>query len=138
MRHMEPVSRVMTKGVETVQVGQPMSAARKLLSDRPFHHLPVMDGEKPVGMVSNSDIMRLVFNAGNIDAREMDAFLDHTFTLEDAMTRDLVSVQQKDHVRDAAAALATGDRHAVLVLDGEQLAGIVTSTDLIQFLLEQY
>jgi CBS domain-containing protein len=41
-------------------------------------------------------------------------------------------------VRDAAVILSQGGFHSVPVVDGTRLAGIVTSSDLIHYLVEQY
>ena len=65
----------------------------------------------------------------------MDATLDHTVTLEEVMKKDPVSVSAHGSVRDAAEMLANGEFHAVPVVDGKRLVGIVTSTDLIRYLL---
>lgn len=135
MKKREPISHVMSTEVKAVQKGMRISEAYACLKEMPFHHLPVVDGRTPVGMVSSSDLLRLAYGAEGSDERTISAMLDHQFTLEDAMTTDLVTLTESATVRDAAAALADGDSHSVVVVDDKgDLAGIVTTTDLVTFL----
>ncbi len=134
-----PVTHVMTPEPVTIQRGQPISEAYRTLQHAPFHHLPVLDGEVPVGMLSSTDILRLVYDVDGTDDRTLTVMLDHQFTIDDAMTAELVSVPVSATVKDAAEAMRDGTRHSVLVLDGDgHLAGIVTTTNLIEFILENF
>ena len=139
MRKNDPITNLMVTDVTTVQVGQPVSHVRQLFSKNTFHHIPVLDGQTLVGMVSSLDIVKLTFDAYDTDARTMDAVLDQTFKLEDVMTRDLVTVSHKDTVRRAVNLLSDGNFHSLPVVgENDELKGIVTSTDLIKYLMKQY
>jgi CBS domain-containing membrane protein len=138
MRKNDPISNLMIKDVVTIQVGQPVSAARKLLEEKGFHHLPVLDGEKLVGLLSRLDIVKLCFDAYDTDDRTMDVVLDDLFTLDKVMASDLVTIGHKDTVREAVNLLADGTFHALPVVENDSLKGIVTSTDLLQYLMKQY
>jgi CBS domain-containing membrane protein len=139
MKQNEPISKIMSSDLKTVQVGQKLSEARKLLTDEAFNHVPVLDGKKLVGMLSTNALMRLTFDAGNADVRSMDAVLDHQFTIEGVMKKDLITVKPTETVRHAAELLVKGSHQTLSVIgDDNTLAGLVTSTDLIRYLLEQY
>ena len=135
MTKREPIKSVMTSHPTYVQRSQPISQVYDLLDGAPFHHVPVLDGERPVGMVSASDILRLVYDIDGSDDRMLRTMLDHQFTIDDAMSSDLSTLPETATVREAASALADGRRHSVLVIgvDGS-LAGIVTTTDLVRYL----
>lgn len=135
MKPREPITSVMTADPSTVDVSQPLSEVYQLFQDAPFHHLPVMEGDKPVGMVSATDVLKLVYDIESADDRMLSVMLDHQFNIEDAMTTDLRSLPLSASVRDAAEALADGRAHSVLVVDDAgALAGIVTTTDLVRLL----
>ncbi|MEJ2108171.1 MAG: putative nucleotidyltransferase substrate binding domain-containing protein [Acidiferrobacteraceae bacterium] len=53
-----PVRRVMTKDVHTIAADSPAFEALTTMTRLNVHHLPVMDGGKPVGLVSNNDLIR--------------------------------------------------------------------------------
>jgi CBS domain-containing protein len=126
---------VMTTDPVTVDLGQPLSEVYHVLQNSRFHHVPVLDGDRPVGMISSTDVLKLVYDVGGRSDKMLTTMLDHQFTLEDAMTTDLVTLSDSATVHDAAELLAEGRMHSVVVVtpDGS-LAGIVTSTDLVRFL----
>lgn len=51
------------------------------------------------------------------------------------MTKNVLTIQHKDTIYDAALLLSENEFHALPVMDEEELVGIVTTTDLIKFLL---
>jgi CBS domain-containing protein len=136
MKNKPALADVMTKEPETVEIGQPLSEVYTLLQNRRFHHVPVIDDGVPVGLIAATDILRLVYDAeGSTDEKWLRSMLDYQFSIEDAMTVDLVSVQKGASVASVVDHMADGTVHSVIVLaDDGSLAGIVTSTDLIQLL----
>jgi len=50
----------MTRDPETVDVSEPTGQAAAVMIHGGFRHLPVLDGEHPVGIVSIRDLMRVV------------------------------------------------------------------------------
>lgn len=139
MRKNEPITHIMTSEPTTVHTGQKPSEVRALLAEGAFHHVPVVSGERLVGMISSTDMIRLSFASFVGDDRAFDAWLDHTYTIEEIMQRELTTLSTHDAVRDAATVLAHNSFHSLPVVDDAGgLAGIVTSSDLIQYLLDQY
>ncbi len=127
----------MTTNLVTIHEGEPVSKLRKIFDEGSIHHIPVVSGEKLVGIISSSDLLRVSFGElGNQDGRELDAMLDHTYKIIDIMNKNPVTVPAWSTVRDAARILAQGNFHSVPVVDEEKLVGIVTSTDLINYLLD--
>ncbi len=135
MTKREPIKTVMTSEPTYVQRSQPISQVYDLLDGAPFHHVPVLDGDRPVGMVSASDILRLVYDIDGSDDRMLRTMLDHQFNIDDAMTEELRTLATTASVYDAASMLSDGSLHSVLVVDDDgKLVGIVTSTDLVRYL----
>ncbi len=131
----QPITKVMSVDVITVHRGQPLSEVWDILRDNKIHHVPVVDGSKPVGLISATDILKLVYDVDGTDDRMLRAMLNHQFTIDDAMSADLVSLGVNATLQSAAELMSDGSIHSVLVLDAKgELAGIVTSTDLIRYL----
>jgi CBS domain-containing protein len=131
----EPISDVMTTAVVSIDRDQPLSEAYHALHGAPYHHIPVLEGDRPVGMISSTDILKLVYDVEGTNDRMLTSMLDHQFTIDDAMSTELVTLDQRATVHDAAELLSDGSRHSVLVLAGDgTLAGIVTTTDLVRYL----
>ncbi len=131
----EPISTVMTSAIVSIDRDQPLSEAYTALRGASYHHIPVLDGGRPVGMLSSTDILRLVYDIDGSNDKMLTSMLDHQFTIDDAMSSDLTSLPETATVRDAAAALSDGARHSVLVIGvDDSLVGIVTTTDLVRYL----
>jgi CBS domain-containing protein len=139
MRKNDPIKNIMSKALHTVQKGQPISEVLKILHTHKIHHVPVLDGKRVVGIVSSTDLMQLSMGAKGYDSNQMWPFIDSQQELIDVMTADPKILNESDTVRDAAQALSSGSYHSLPIVDSNhQLAGMVTTTDLIGYLLEQY
>ena len=139
MKKNESVTKIMTADPVSVGTNATASEAKNLMASKGVHHLPVTENGKLVGIISSSDFLRVSFGEyGNQDERGLDAMLDHTYKIVDLMNANTVTVGSNQTVRDAATTLSQNDFHSLPVVEGEQLVGIVTSSDLIAYLLEQY
>ncbi|MGI9212352.1 MAG: CBS domain-containing protein [Methylococcaceae bacterium] len=139
MKKNEPVSKIMTTQVITVQTGQPLSQVRKVMTDSLVHHVPVVEGKKLVGLISFTDLMKINCVINGADERSIDAIIDQQFSITDVMTTELVTIKPGHTIREAAQMLAKGAFHSLPVVDAAgDIAGMVTSTDLLNYLIEQY
>ncbi len=138
MKHNQPVAKIMSRQLITVHHGDPISKVRLIIREQGVHHVPVVSGDQLVGIISASDILRVSFgDAFNTDERAVDATLDHTLTIEQVMAKDVIKLTEQSTIREAAEILAQGKFHSLPVVNGGKLVGMVTSTDLIRYLLEQ-
>ncbi|MDH4277402.1 MAG: CBS domain-containing protein [Acidimicrobiia bacterium] len=135
MAEVTTVAQLVTTDPVTVQRDQPVSEVYHMLKYAPFHHVPVMEHDHPVGMISSVDVLRLAYDIDGFDERDMAEMLDYHFTIDDAMSTDLRTVQATATITDAAELLSDGMAHSLLVVDDEgRLEGIITTTDLIRHL----
>jgi CBS domain-containing protein len=139
MKRNVPVRTVMSTELSTVNVTDKVSEVRRLLAEQAFHHVPVVSGKKLVGMISATDMVKLSLSAYGADQRAVDAMLDHEFTIEQIMVKTLHTLGEKRTVREAAEMLGEGSYHSLpIVSDEGELVGMVTSTDIIRYLVDQY
>lgn len=139
MKRNESITHIMSPNPVTVHEGQKLSEVRRALQEHRIHHVPVVSGRRFVGLISSSDLLRVSYgDTYTQDPRTLDALLD-TMTIREVMAEDVLTVTKHATIREAAEKLANGSYHCLPVVDDEgNLAGLVTSTDLIKFLLEQY
>lgn len=137
MKKREHISKIMTANPITVNTTNKVSEVAQIFADNNIHHIPVVSGNDLIGMISKTDIDRVSFVTNLQDEKVNTAIYDN-LKIEQVMTNQLDTVQQDDEIREAAELLAKGSYHAIPVLEGEKLEGIVTSTDVIKYLLEQY
>ncbi len=136
MRRTEPITSIMTRGPTAVQIGQPLAEVSRLMTGGGFHHVPVLDGTRLVGIVSATDLMRVSFS---IDGNADHLVLDHTKTLAEVMQARVTTLRSHQSVRDAVEVFADGRFHSLPVVDGVgNLVGIVTTTDVLRHVRDQY
>lgn len=139
MKKNESIAKILTTAVITIHTGQKVSDVRKLIAKHKFHHVPVVSGKKLVGLISASDILGISVEGVGSDDRSMDAYLDHQFSIEGLMTKELATLTIKSTIADAAEALSDGSFHAMPVVDDAgNLIGLLTSTDLIRYLRDLF
>lgn len=139
MKRNDPISHLMSRNVITAHHGDPISKLRALFREHGVHHIPIVNANEIVGIISWSDILRVSFgDAFKTDERAVDATLDHTLSLEQVMQKNPVTLAETSTVREAAEILAGGTFHAIPIVSGTRLVGIVTTTDLIKYLLDQF
>jgi CBS domain-containing protein len=129
------IKEIMTSDVMSVHDSEKLSAVARIFRENPIHHVPVLKGKKPVGIISTQDIFKLIFDFDSTDTRMLDTLLDHTYNIKDVMTDKLVIFEEESTLKDAAKILSDSSLHSLLIVDKKgDLTGIVTTTDLIRFL----
>jgi len=129
------IKEIMTSDVMSVHDSENLSAVARIFRENPIHHVPVLKGKKPVGIISTQDIFKLIFDFDSPDTRMLDTLLDHTYKIKDVMTDKLVIFEEESTLKDAAKILSDSSLHSILVVNAKgDLTGIVTTTDLMRFL----
>jgi CBS domain-containing protein len=138
MKRNERITKIMTRCPVTVQVGQKLSDVQSRMSEGGFHHVPVVDGDRLVGILSSTDLLRVSYEHGS-DPRQVGAVLDHTVSVRELMKAEPITLREDQTVRDAVGHFSKGAFHSLPVVDDAgHLTGMVTTTDVMHYMLEQY
>ncbi len=139
MKKNEAILKIMSSEVVTVHKNQKLSDVRHIICESNIHHVPVVDGKTLIGLISYTDLMKLNIVISGADERTIDAIVDQQFTIQDIMVTELTALSETDTIREASKILAEGNFHSIPVIDKhKQIIGIVTMTDLIKYLNDQY
>jgi CBS domain-containing protein len=141
MKKREPVSTIMTKNVVAVQLDDTLINANKLISKHHIRHLPVVHGEQLVGMISKTDLNRLTFSGLFAGEGDVDEAVFDMLNIGQVMSHKPRAVKDTDTIKQVAEILSKEEFHALPVVDNDdesKLVGIVTTTDVIKYLLQQY
>ena len=134
-----PVSTIMTREVVTLNNTDTLEMAEHLFKSKKIRHIPIIRGPHVIGILSYTDLLRISFaDAFSEDTHEVDTSVYTLFNIEQVMARNLVSVNSGTTIKEVAEIFAAKEFHALPVVDQERLVGIVTTTDLIKFLLAQF
>ncbi|MFL9485667.1 CBS domain-containing protein [Chitinophagaceae bacterium LWZ2-11] len=139
MKKRTPVSKIMTAHPITVNITDDLRVVSKLMKDKHIRHMPVISHGKLVGIISHTDIMRLSFGSLFEGQANADEAIFDMLKLEQVMATNPKTVTSDTEIRDVAELLTKAEYHALPVMDGVgMLAGIVTTTDIIRYLVDQY
>lgn len=139
MKKRTPISVIMTKDVITLSSTDDLMTAEKIFKKEHIRHIPVVRGNEIKGMLSYTDLLRISF-ADAVDENEtdVDTVVYNMFTIDQVMAKNLETVNSSTTIKEVAEILAKKEFHALPVVDNNELVGIVTTTDLIYYLLEQF
>jgi CBS domain-containing protein len=139
MKKREPVSKIMTAQVVSVDVDTHLREVINTMKKGKFRHMPISKGNSLVGIISKSDLNRLTFSSLFEGQAEADEAILDMLTLETVMSSNPKTVNTDTPIKDVAEIFTTEDFHALPVVDeNNKIAGIVTTTDVIKYLLELY
>jgi acetoin utilization protein AcuB len=113
-----------------------MTTARKILREKNIRHLPVVDGKKLIGLVSNMDIRKAEASpATSLEIRELHYLLDK-LTVGEIMTRNVITISPDISVEEATTLLHDNKIGCLPVVEDGNLVGILTENDVMEILIE--
>lgn len=138
MKPIVPVSTIMTKNVVVLNINDSLSKAEDLFRKHKIRHIPIVSGKNVVGIISDSDLLKASLADYSDDETQITTTLYNMFTLEQVMTKNITTVVSFASVKEVAEIFAQNDFRALPVTYENQLVGIVTTTDIITYLLKHY
>ncbi len=124
----------MKRDLITVTAGATLEEAARLLKAHRIHHLPVVEeGDRLVGIVTDTDLRNATLEGmfGGADSGDS----GRPAMVGEIMTRELVTLSPGDTLDDAMLVLSRERIGALPVVEGERLVGIVTKADILSALL---
>ena len=118
---MPRVQELMSSNVTTIESSAGVVEVAKTMTDEGRGPLPVMDGNRPVAMVTDRDLV------AGVVAQGLDP---HVVTLEDIQTRPLVTIESDQDAEEARRLMDEHGLDRLVVVDDDELAGIVSEADL--------
>lgn len=129
------VEQIMTRNVVSLQSDHSIHLAAGVMQLKRIRHLPVVDGERLVGLVTHRDLLRAqaAVLAGPWDPRS-DASL--TVPITEIMRTNVWTVGPRTPLLEAARIVLDHKFGCLPVVDDGRLVGIVTEVDLIRCLVD--
>ncbi len=111
-----------------------VAEAESLLEARRIRHLPVMDGDRLVGMITDRDVRLASMPRPRKEPNHRDALLE-LIRVEQVMTRDPASASPDTPIAEAARLMLEHRYGGLPVIADGRLVGIITQGDLLKALL---
>ena len=122
---MSQVRDIMQKKVITIELQKTVQNAAVILKEKHISFVVVVKDSKPVGVISERDIVRKVV-AENVDPKSTQ--------LEVIMSKNFKWVEPNASIESAVQKMLNNNIRRLVVLEDENLAGVITQTDLTEFL----
>jgi acetoin utilization protein AcuB len=125
------VSDSMARDIATLSPDETAATALALCRERRIRHLPVLSEGRLVGIVSDRDLRSSTPALGDPErATALEKVL-----VGDVMAREVVTVDPEDPIEQAANTMREQRIGCLPVLEGEELIGIVTASDVMEALV---
>ena len=122
---MGKVRDIMQKNVITIQEDKSALDASKLISEKDISFLVIVKNDKPIGVITEKDFVR------KIAAQDKQSSL---IPLSEIMSYKFRWVEPSTEIEDAVQKMLNHNIRRLIVLEDEKLVGVITQTDLTDFL----
>jgi len=130
------VRKKMKKDLITITKDERMTTARKIIKEKNIRHLPVVDGKKLIGLVTNMDIRKAEASpATSLEIRELHYLLDK-LTVGEIMTRNVITISPDISVEEATTLLHDNKIGCLPVVEDGNLVGMLTENDVMEILID--
>jgi CBS domain-containing protein len=116
-----------SRDIWTISPAATVYQAIQMMSEKNIGALPVVDGTRLVGMISERDYMSKVALHGK-SSRET--------PVSDIMTREIVTVGPDQNISSCLEIITEHRIRHLPVLDGDDLLGIISIGDLVKWIIE--
>lgn len=129
------VKEVMTCHLQTLDLSDDLDLADMIMRLEGIRHLPVVHEGRLVGIISHRDVLRAqVSSLAEVDA-ETRRELSMRVKVSELLRGPVVTIGPESSLLEAAELMREHRFGSLPVLEGEELIGILTETDLIRVLV---
>ena len=125
---MAQIRDIMEKNVITIEHDKTALDAARLISEKDVSFLVILDGDTPVGVLSESDFVKRLA-ADNKKASDV--------IISEIMSSNFRWVEPETELEDAIQKMLNNNIRRLVILDNNKLAGVITQTDLTGFLRDK-
>lgn len=130
------VRKKMKKDLVTVTKDERMTVAKKIMKEKNIRHLPVVDGKKLIGLLTNMDVRKAEASpATSLEIRELHYLLDK-LTVGEIMTRNVITIPPDVSIEEAAILLHDNKIGCLPVVEDGNLVGIISENDIMEILID--
>lgn len=129
------VSELMSKDVKTIERNDELSIADDIMKMERIRHLPVVEGGRLVGMLTQRDLLHAALStAMGFGQKASDEFLK-TVPAKEVMTDEVITIAPSEDVKKAAQLMLERKIGCLPVVEGGKLVGLVTESDFVKLAL---
>ena len=132
------LATLMKTRVHSVSPADSLDKAICLMDEHAIHHLPVVENGRLVGILSDRDLLLSVGWKLECERKPAsNAVVAGPSRIREIMTAPAVHLEANAALHTAARMMAAGKFHAMPIVAGHQLVGIVTSSDILRQFIDR-
>jgi CBS domain-containing protein len=122
------IEAIMSTDLVTLAPNDTVAEARSLMHNNRIHHLPVVDGDRLVGLITLTNVLAATDSylrdpENRIHANEV--------LVKDAMVTDIATIDEHASLRQAALFIEKHQIGCLPIVTNDKLRGIITDTDFV-------
>jgi CBS domain-containing protein len=125
------VREIMVKEVATLDVNDELSLANDIMRLGRIRHLPVVDGTRLVGIVSERDLFRTSLAQALGYASKDTRDLMKTLRIKDVMVPGVITIPPDTELCEATKMMMEEKIGCLPVVEDARLVGLITETDIL-------
>ncbi len=127
------VAEIMTTKVICAGMDDTLDGIRKTLEMNRCHHIPIVEDNRLVGIVSDRDVLKDLSPEADMENADNHALNTLQKKAHQIMSRKVITISPEDSVEEAAAAMLEKKFSCLPVLERSgAVVGIVTKTDILK------
>jgi acetoin utilization protein AcuB len=126
------VQDVMQTKLHTVTPDTTLPEALCLTAQRGVRHLPVLNGDLLVGILSDRDLKQAVASSATTIETHARDYLLGRLRVDEIMTRTVITIGRTSPIEEAACLMVQNKIGALPVTEDGRLIGLVTETDVLR------
>jgi CBS domain-containing protein len=119
------IRNIMTQNIHSVQPEASVSMAARLMTEHDIGFIPVLQGRRPVGVLTDRDIVMRVVGPGHSP---------FAILAKQVMTRDMITIHPDQEIEQAAVLMGEWRIRRLLVVEDGMLVGMVSLAGLARHL----
>ena len=130
------VKNRMTSDPYTIQADTPITDVIELMRQRDLKRIPVMDGDRLAGIITDGDIQKVSpTKATALSVFEINYLLAKTL-VKDAMSKRVITISPDDILEEAAVRMRANRVSTLPVVKDGKLVGIITESDIFDAFID--
>lgn len=130
------IKEIMSTSFKSIGVNESLKKAEDILFSNQFKHLPVLQNKKLVGIISKTDIKRMSFaDEFGSEEFEADSAIFKMLTVGQVMITKPFTLDSSASIKDAAEVFAQKEFRSIPIMENDEVVGIVTTKDMIKYLI---
>lgn len=133
MNLFSPVSTIMSTDLLTLSPSSSIAEAALVFENNTIHHIPIVQNRELVGIVSKTDY--LFFRRGfpdNSEDQKLEEIRMNNFDVSYIMTKGIGKLEPTDKIVLALELFRKNHFHALPIVEGNKLVGMLTTHDIIE------